>query len=236
MTAATKGATVKKIPDRTLNPLDSLAIALAWLQGQLPEVIKGDTATVPTKSGGKYTYTYATLADCNRAIMPLLAEAGLSFSSKPTLTNEVGFGLAYSLRHVSGETDEGFYPLPDPADASAQEIGSAITYARRYVLCSVTGIAPEDDDGAAATKSEARYSGASRAARPDADELGLEDRPEPSNRDWIAEAEQLKTEEQVMALGRECNAFGEFKGEVKQALIARREELRTPSDPTKPDE
>lgn len=205
------------MPTETIKRPNTLADALAWLQAQLPEVVKGDTAVVPTKSGGKYTYTYATLADCNKAIMPLLGQAGLSFSAKPTM-GEHGFVLTYTLRHASGESDEGHYPLPDPTRASAQEIGSAITYARRYALCAVTGIAPadEDDDGAAASQSPAR-------SRPHA--VPDEPRPEPSGRDWIAEAKALTDEEALLLLGRECNAFGEFVGEVKKALVARRQEL-----------
>ena len=43
------------------------------------------------------------------------------------------------------------YTLPVKDPTSAQAAGSAITYARRYSLCSVIGICPEDDDGAAAS-------------------------------------------------------------------------------------
>ena len=58
--------------------------------------------------------------------------------------------LAYSLLHKSGGAVAGEYPLP--RDGSPQAIGSALTYARRYALCAVTGVAPggSDDDGAAA--------------------------------------------------------------------------------------
>jgi hypothetical protein len=61
------------------------------------------------------------------------------------------FVLRYTLTHVpSGEFQTGDYPLnlSDP-----QKMGSAITYARRYALLAVTGIAAEDedDDGDAAT-------------------------------------------------------------------------------------
>lgn len=132
---------------------DTLASALAELQKQLPEVRKGETAEVQTKAGGKYTYQYADLADVSAAVLPRLAGVGLSFSSKPTL-DEGEFGLAYTLRHTSGEQDQGWYPLPDPTRHTPQEIGSAITYARRYTLCAITGVAPggDDDDGQAASR------------------------------------------------------------------------------------
>jgi len=126
----------------------TLAEALAKLQAALPDVGKGQTA-----NAGTYSYSYADLADCSTAIMPKLAQHGLSFSAKPTLTDDGRFVLRYVLRHTSGEDDGGDYPLPDPTKASAQQVGSAITYARRYTLCAVTGLAPhgEDDDGKAAS-------------------------------------------------------------------------------------
>lgn len=125
-------------------PPESLAAALAQLQAQLPDVRKGETAKVKSDKGS-YTYTYANLADCSRAIMPKLANLGLSFSAKPTIIDG-RFTLAYVLRHVSGESDAGDYPLPDPNRSTPQQVGSAITYARRYALCAITGLSPDDDD------------------------------------------------------------------------------------------
>lgn len=126
-----------------------LAAALAALQAELPTLGKGNTATVRGDKGS-YTYRYADLADVSKAIMPLLAKQGLSFSAKPTLDEHGRFGLVYTLRHTSGESDSGVYPLPS---GKPQEMGSAITYARRYALCAVTGIAPDqDDDGHAANE------------------------------------------------------------------------------------
>lgn len=146
---------------------DTLASALAELQKRLPEVRKGETAEVLTKSGGKYTYSYADLADCSKVILPKLGEVGLSFSSKPTIVDGQ-FVLVYTLRHVGGDTDEGVYPLPDPTRHSPQEIGSAITYGRRYSLCAITGLAPggDDDDGAAASKHVASQVNTRRSSKP----------------------------------------------------------------------
>lgn len=127
---------------------ESLAAALAQLQSEMPHVGKDETA-----KAGTFTYSYADLTACTAALYPVLSRLGLSFSAKPTMT-EHGFVLAYILRHTSGESDSGEYPLPDPTKAKAQDLGSAITYARRYSLCAVTGLAPggDDDDGKAATE------------------------------------------------------------------------------------
>ena len=134
-------------PVRTYEGTPKLNEALAAVQRVLPRIDKGKTAEVPTKNGGKYTYSYADLADVSAQILPLLGANGLSFTSWPTLTAN-RFVLRYELLHSSGESKTGEYPLP--IDASAQALGSAITYARRYTLCAVTGVAPDDDDDAAA--------------------------------------------------------------------------------------
>jgi hypothetical protein len=122
-----------------------LTEALAAVQQELPQIGKGRTADV-----GTYTYEYADLTDITSKLMPLLGQHGLAFIAKPTMLEGV-FVLAYSLMHVSGEREEGVYPLP--AGGNPQAIGSAISYGRRYCLCAVTGVAPggSDDDGVAAT-------------------------------------------------------------------------------------
>lgn len=120
--------------------------ALLALQAELPTITKDNTAEVPTKSGGKYTYKYADLGAVHDALFPLLNKHGLIWVTAPTV-NRYGFTLHYQLLHSSGGIS-GKYYLPQ---GTPQEIGSAITYARRYALLAVCGVAPEDDDGAAAT-------------------------------------------------------------------------------------
>ena len=132
-----------------------LYAALARLQKELPRVGKGQTGKVQGENdqGKKYSYEYkyADLADVSAAILPLLGKHGLAFTSRPTLSDG-RFVLAYKLTHESGEDESGEYLLPDPQRVKAQTVGSAITYARRYSLCAVTGLAPDsdDDDGHAA--------------------------------------------------------------------------------------
>ncbi len=129
----------------------TLAAALAELQTSLPAVHKTSEAQY-----GKY----ADLAVVSAALLPVMGKLGLSFSAKPTMRDgESGreFGLAYTLRLAgSDETDEGFYPLSMVIEKGPQAIGSAITYARRYCLCAVTGVAPDsDDDDAQAAQPQA---------------------------------------------------------------------------------
>ena len=116
----------------------TLAEALAQLQGHLPRVAK----TNPGQAGAA-KYLYADLTDVSEAILPLMAKLGLSFTACPTIWTDQ-FVLAYQLLHTGGEAVSGWYPLP--ANGSPQQIGAAITYARRYTLCAVTGLAPGGDD------------------------------------------------------------------------------------------
>jgi hypothetical protein len=130
----------------------ALAGALAAVQLELPRIKKDQTAKVTgeTKQGKpvSYSYSYADLTDVSAAVLPLLAKHGLSFTAFPTLTAEGKFVLRYHLLHKAGERESGEYPLP--SSGTAQAMGSAITYARRYCLCAVTGVSPDDDDDAAA--------------------------------------------------------------------------------------
>lgn len=132
---------------------ENLTAALAAVQAELPSVGKDKTAKVETRTGGSYKYSYADLAAVTRAILPVLAKHGLAWATCPT-KHDGAFVLRYELRHVSGESIEGWYPLPQ--NGTPQELGSALTYARRYCLCSVTGVAPESDDDDAAAVSHRR--------------------------------------------------------------------------------
>jgi hypothetical protein len=138
-------------------PCKTLAEALAALQARLPRVAKEHTAKVESQRTGKtHTYDYADLTDVSAAILPVLSSLGLSFSACPTVMEDGGrFVLDYQLRHTSGEQASGLYPLPDPDRLGSQDLGKAITYARRYALCAVTGLAPGgDDDDAQAAEQE----------------------------------------------------------------------------------
>lgn len=122
---------------------ETLTSALAAVQANLPIVGKDQKATVKSDKG-TYTYKFANLARVSAAILPILSAHGLAWTTLPTLDEAGRFVLRYELRHISGEVVSGSYPLP--TTTRPQEMGSAITYARRYALCAATGVAPEEDD------------------------------------------------------------------------------------------
>lgn len=122
--------------------------ALAAAQGEFKTVRKTKRA-----NAGKYSYTYASLDDVLAACLPALNAHGIALtqeavvSPSPVLTVKV----TTTLRRGSAQIEFEAFELP-VADASAQGVGSALTYARRYAVSTALGIAAEeDDDGAAAT-------------------------------------------------------------------------------------
>lgn len=123
---------------------DQIAAALLAFQIDMPTVSKGKTANVPLKNGGSYSYKYADLADVSAAAFPLLTKHGLAFAALPRY-GERGYELVGTLLHTSGQSLSGALPLHGN---TAQEVGSALTYARRYLLGCMTGIVTDDDDDA----------------------------------------------------------------------------------------
>ena len=118
--------------------IDKIAAALAKAQGELTNPPKTKTA-----DAGKYKYAYADLAEVIDHVRPVLAKHGLAVVQM-VAARETANILITKLIHDSGQCLESTYPLP--RQAAAQEMGSAITYARRYSLCAILGIAAESDD------------------------------------------------------------------------------------------
>lgn len=141
----------------------SLAAALAQLQTKLPRISKSETAKVVSQKGS-YSYSYAGLADISAQVLPLLGAVGLSFTAAPRFDESGRYVLACTLLHASGEKQDGAYLLP--TSGTPQALGSAITYGRRYILCSMTGIAPDEDDDGAAAQAEAAQPKTAQRDRP----------------------------------------------------------------------
>lgn len=127
----------------TPNP-GRLAAAMAKVQAELPKLERDRTVEVTQKSGATYSYSYATLANLTEAVLPLLARNGLSFVAMPGAGSDGKMCLVYHLMHESGETLSGEFPLA--AEGGIQVLGGRITYARRYCLAAVVGIAADEDD------------------------------------------------------------------------------------------
>lgn len=127
--------------------------ALNAFQEEVPEIAKSKTAEVTTKSGGRYSYTYAPLEEITRTIRPVLKDHGLSYSwtTDPGERDDI-LNVVCILRHVAGHEERAVFPVPTQTDAAmsgAQKQGAALTYGRRQSLEAVLGLTTSDDvDGA----------------------------------------------------------------------------------------
>jgi len=130
--------------------INELATALSKAQG-LMEGAKKDSENPFFKS------RYADLASVVEAIRGPFAENGLSYVQAPIPTEGDWVQVETILLHASGQWITSIVDVP-VAKGDAQGYGSALTYARRYGLSAIAGVAPEDDDGNAAAKAKPRPS------------------------------------------------------------------------------
>lgn len=93
---------------------------------------------------------YADLAEVVEAVVPALNNNGIAVVQSPGFDGKL-VSVTTILIHESGATMTGTLHL-NPTKADPQGVGSAITYGRRYALLAMTGAAPEDDDGNAASQ------------------------------------------------------------------------------------
>lgn len=190
---------------KTSEQINELAAALAKAQGELAGA-KKDVSNTFFKS------KYADLASIVDALKACFPKHGLSYV-QTTVVTEHGAGVQTRLMHSSGQFIEG-EPFCLPVNkADAQGFGSCVTYARRYDLAAMTGVAPEDDDGNAAA--QARPNTATQVAHDEFDKLKPEEKA--IVREWAVEiiadvkagnvgraiafaAEKCTTQEDQMAL------------------------------------
>ena len=122
----------------------SIYAALAKAQIEMGPALKDSTNPA-------FKAKYADLSSVMAACLPALNKNGLAVI-QPTIDEDGARYVKTVLAHESGETLECRVPLI-VAKNDMQGYGSAVTYARRYGLMAMAGIAPDDDDGNAAAKS-----------------------------------------------------------------------------------
>lgn len=116
-----------------------LAAALAAAQSKFGPINRSREVTVRTEKG-TYKFSYAPLDEVLAATRPALTGNGLSLSQ--LLADG---SLRTVLLHSSGEWIASEISLP-PRPAKMQELGSILTYLRRYALVALLGVASEEDD------------------------------------------------------------------------------------------
>lgn len=100
---------------------------------------------VINKVNPHFNSRYADLSSVREAVLPCLNGVGIAVTQVTDFWEEQPV-LVTLLMHKSGQWIRGAYPLPK--SATPQQMGSALTYARRYGLSAIACIAAdEDDDG-----------------------------------------------------------------------------------------
>ena len=118
--------------------IDAISAALAKAQGAISN--PGKTALNP-----HFKSQYADLSAGLNAIRAALSANGIAVVQQTAVMSDDTLLLRTTLAHASGQWIKSEWPvvkLPAPP----QVIGSALTYARRYTLFALVGIAGDDDD------------------------------------------------------------------------------------------
>lgn len=122
-----------------------LAEALAKAQGEFVQPEKNKEVEVRKEGRVLYATRYADLKNVIEAFRVALSRNGLAFTQKTRETPN-GWRLVLTLMHSSGEFDETSMPIN--LEQAPQQVGSQLTYLKRYQAAAYFGIAADDDDDA----------------------------------------------------------------------------------------
>ena len=150
MTKEIKTATEKIKELNELGGVLTLHQKLHRAKLEIGKVTKNSTAKIPTKNGGMMNLIYADINAILEAVEPILLVNGLLLL-QPIQNESV---CTQIIDIDSGAMIESCMKLP--ATVQPKDMGSAITYYRRYTLQSALSLQSIDDDAEKATKSAAQ--------------------------------------------------------------------------------
>jgi hypothetical protein len=134
---------------RSSDTIGAIAAALAKAQAELTNPEKSLSATIrsPFPREPERTFRYAPLSSGLDIVRKTLGRHEIAAVQSTEIDKEAGLiRLTTILAHASGEWVSSDWPVCPIADtASPHRMGAALTYARRYALFTLVGIAGEDD-------------------------------------------------------------------------------------------
>jgi hypothetical protein len=129
--------------------IGAIAAALAKAQGELSNPEKSMIATIqsPFPREGERTFRYASLASGLDIVRKCLGQHEIATIQTTAIDQaSAQIRLTTILAHASGEWISSDWPVCPTSDTGApHRMGAALTYARRYALFALVGIAGEDD-------------------------------------------------------------------------------------------
>ena len=169
---------------------------------------QGFSPALKTSLNPHFKSKYADLAACVEAVIDALNANGIGLVQK-SHPDDSGVTIETLFIHTSGESMSGGTLHVPASKHDAQGYGSALSYARRYSLMAACGIAPEDDDGNAATKAPPAKKTIS-ATDGALDNLGKQER---------LRAERLAVAiSSAFAAGEDWGGFETYEGEADQEV------------------
>jgi ERF superfamily len=134
---------------RSSHKVGTLAAALAKAQAEIANPEKSLTATIvsPFPREGQRTFRYASLSSGLDIVRKCLGQHEIATVQSTAIDRDSGLiRLTTTLVHASGEWVSSDWPVcPASETAAPHRMGAALTYARRYALFTLVGIAGEDD-------------------------------------------------------------------------------------------
>lgn len=198
-----------------------IAQALCKAQKAFAPALK--TATNP-----HFKSKYVGLDGCVEAVIDALNSNGIYLMQKSHDCDN-GVKIETILLHESGEEYSGGILHVPASKNDAQGYGSALTYARRYSLMATCGIAPEDDDGNAASKQTFRNTHGDASGQGDTGfkqtdnkrlpSLTTKEAEEAYNK-WVKQKETLIAEDGKIDNDKVTEEWLKFPSNVRTAITA----------------
>src|SRR5258707_6317279 len=133
---------------RSSETIGAIAAALAKAKGELTNPEKSLTATIrsPFPNEGDKSFRYASLASGLDIVRKSFGQHEIETIQTTAIDHASGqIRLTTLLAHASGEWISSDWPVCPISETTPHRMGAALTYARRYALFALVGIAGEDD-------------------------------------------------------------------------------------------
>ena len=123
-------------------------LALSKFQSEITAVPKIKEVDFPSKNGGRVKYSYAPIEAIIDHVKAGLRDNGFSYTLKTEQTDKM-ITVTCEAHHGGGHTEKTSLSVPMQGNEKMnviQQIGAAITYAKRYAFCNAFGIMTGDED------------------------------------------------------------------------------------------
>ena len=203
---------------RSSKSIASLAAALAKAQAELVNPEKSLVGTIRSDNpgGGDRLFRYAPLSSGLEIVRKTLGEHEIAVVQTTTLDQTTGVvNLTTMLAHSSGEWIASDWPVCAISEtATPHRMGAALTYARRYALFTLVGIAGEDDLDAPDLMTPTRQTPGPERPKGDSNGRLNGGQPDPGRRAPVRRNGQVRSNSAAPMLGPEASA------ELRDRLLA----------------